>query len=433
MFASFCFLVLFAVSVLPAPAETVDEKDYSVVVETDRDHAKYRTGETIVFRVRLLHHGKPFVGGEMTYILTGDGGYRKTGKIVSTNDTVAIEASLGRPGMVRCAVQWKTSGGKNLTGHAGAAVDPLNIVEARPEPDDFDRFWTDQKQRLRAVPMNPRLQPVDVEKYEREGVEVYDVQVDCLGVAPVSGYLAKPIGAKPKSLPIIVNYHGAGVRSASIPLADAKKGALAFDVNAHGLPNGRPKKFYDDQFAGPLKNYARGDGSERYFLDMYLRLIRSLEFVKSLPEWDGKILAVTGSSQGGGQALAAAGLDPDVTICCAYVPALCYHSGSLDKEFGGWPGFLRREGREPTPELARQTAYVDAAILSKRSRAETLVTVGYIDYTCSATSVYVAYNNLPGPKQILEYPRMAHSTPMNIRARGNDFIWKCVKTTQQAR
>lgn len=437
--ASYLFGIIFFVieiTILQTPitvAQTVDEKAYSVDVAADRDGAKYQTGETVAFRVRVLQKTKPLADRELTYTVTGDGGYRKTGKIVSAEEAVPIEAKLDRPGMLRCAVQWKTPAGKVFIGHAGAAVDPLKIVAARPEPEDFDRYWAEQKQGLGAVPMNPRLTPVDVEKYKQEGVEVFDVQVDCAGGAPVSGYLAKPIGAKPKSLPIIVNYHGAGVNSAAVPLVAAKKGAIAFDVNAHGIPNGQSKEFYNELREGSLKDYSRRKGSETYFLGMLLRVMRSLEFVKSLPEWDGKILAVTGSSQGGGQALAAAGLDPDVNICCAYVPAKCYHSGHLDQEFGGWPGFLRPQGLEPEPELIKRVAYIDAATLSKRSKAETLVTVGYIDYTCSATSVYVAYNNLRGPKQILEYPRMAHSTPKGIRDRGNDFIWKCINTLQKNR
>ncbi|NMA46826.1 MAG: hypothetical protein GX945_09725, partial [Lentisphaerae bacterium] len=61
----------------------------------------------------------------------------------------------------------------------------------------------------------------------------------------------------------------------------------------------------------------------------YLRVMRSLDFVKTLPEWNGRDLIVVGSSQGGGQAIAAAGLDPQVTLCVAAVPALSDHAGTL--------------------------------------------------------------------------------------------------------
>ena len=57
--------------------------------------------------------------------------------------------------------------------------------------------------------------------------------------------------------------HGAGVRSASLGGAAgwAGKGFLALDINAHGIPNGRPAEFYKNLADGELKDY-RGRGRE---------------------------------------------------------------------------------------------------------------------------------------------------------------------------
>ena len=71
-----------------------------------------------------------------------------------------------------------------------------------------DRIYFDlQKAQLAKVEMNMTIASV---KQRDCSLEVFDVQVDCLGGAPVSGYLAKPKGAKPKSLPAILWVHGAG-------------------------------------------------------------------------------------------------------------------------------------------------------------------------------------------------------------------------------
>jgi cephalosporin-C deacetylase-like acetyl esterase len=69
-------------------------------------------------------------------------------------------------------------------------------------------------------------------------IECFDLQADSIG-APVSGYLARPVGAQPKSLPIILSVHGAGVQSSSLAgaVSWAHEGMLALDINAHGLPN----------------------------------------------------------------------------------------------------------------------------------------------------------------------------------------------------
>lgn len=84
-------------------------------------------------------------------------------------------------------------------------------------------------------------------------MECFDLQAD--GVrAPVSGYFAKPAGAKPKSLPIILTVHGAGVGSSSLggTVNWAKRGFLAMYINAHGIPNAEPASFYTDLANGSL-------------------------------------------------------------------------------------------------------------------------------------------------------------------------------------
>src|SRR5690606_31768012 len=111
-------------------------------------------------------------------------------------------------------------------------------------------------------------------------------------------------GAAPKSLPAILTVHGAGVRSSSLggPAGLAKTyQAIAMDINAHGIPNGQTKEFYDALSAGELKGYphfGREDRETSYFLGMFLRVQRALDFLTSQPEWDGQVLVVQGSSQG---------------------------------------------------------------------------------------------------------------------------------------
>ncbi len=81
------------------------------------------------------------------------------------------------------------------------------------------------------------------------GIESFDVQIPCVPPRPVSGYFARPAGAGPKSLPAILLVHGAGVGSSSLggAVSAAKRfSALAMDINAHGIPNGKPEAFYTE-------------------------------------------------------------------------------------------------------------------------------------------------------------------------------------------
>ena len=300
---------------------------------------------------------------------------------------------------------------------AGAAFSPEKIGPSLPVPDDFDAFWTAKKAKLAAVPMNPVLTPV---KMPDATVECFDVQIPCVGPRPVSGYFARPVGETPKSLPAILHVHGAGVGSSNLyaAVSGANSKYLSMDINAHGIPNGKPNTYYKDLSDGELKGYptfGRDDCEKCYFLGMFLRLTRALEFLTSQPEWDGKILMVEGGSQGGGQSLAAAGLDRRVTFIAAGVPAICDHSGKAIRRINGWPKLVPDKDGKPDPQSLQAARYFDAMNFATRAKAEAIVSVGLIDNVCPPSSVYATYNNLPGKKQIVIEPLMGHSSSPKIQ------------------
>ena len=155
--------------------------------------------------------------------------------------------------------------------------------------------------------------------------KIFDFEINMPSGRPVRGYLAMPSNAAEKSLPAQISFHGAGVHSAEMPVEAELRGRIAVDINAHGIENGREEAYYENLLEHDLRSYRYDGRSSRetiYFRGMYRRIYRTLQFVKSLPQWDGRTLIAVGTSQGGGQALVAAGLDPDVSCCVAYVPAL---------------------------------------------------------------------------------------------------------------
>ena len=182
-----------------------------------------------------------------------------------------------------------------------------------------------------------------------------NIEINCTGPKPARGYFAKPAIAAPKSLPIVLLVHAAGVKGSwcrSEPgnaMKYAMMGTLCFDLNAHGMLNGQPEEYYADLEAGELKNYYLQGLTNRddfYFRGMYLRLMRTIDFLTKQPEWDGKRILVIGESQGGGQALAAAGLDKRVSAVVAIVPAMCDWLGPLADHEGGWPQPLKADAAQ---------------------------------------------------------------------------------------
>lgn len=398
----FACTLLLALLVLPLAAE----EPYAVSVHADREDALYKVSEPVTFSVQVLHEGSPVASGEVALELSNDGSaVIETVTRPLAAEPITIAGTLDQPGFLRCTATYTTPDGAKVIGLGGAGLDPLSIKPSMPVPDDFDAFWAAKKAKLAEVPMNPRLTPVES---GMAGINAFDVQLDCLGGAPVSGYYCIPAGAAEKSMPALLYVHGAGVGSSTLYPNLAAEGMIVLDINAHGIPNGQTKSYYDELANGRLKNYrlhGREDRETYYFLGMYYRLMRAMDFLTAQPEWDGKLLIVRGSSQGGGQSLVAAGLDSRVTAICPGVPAMCEHTGVIN----GWPRLVPRDDTgKPDPKIQEVARYFDAMNFATRTKAEALVSVGFIDNTCRPTTVYAAYNNLTGPKEIFNMPLMGH-------------------------
>ena len=390
---------------------TRSSTNYILSVATDRADALYKQGETVTFTIKLLHDQQPVSGAEVQWTLSKDGVPPiSTGQAILTDGAASVSGKLDEPGFLHCRAMFKNADKLTRTAVGGAAIDPLLIKRSLPVPADFDEFWATQKKKLVAVPVNPRLTPV---KSPSTNLECFDLQADSVG-APVSGYYVRPVGTKPKSLPVILLVHGAGVRSSSLGGAAnwAGRGFLALDINAHGLPNGQPEGYYTNLAGTDLKNYSsRGRESREtiYFLGMFVRLMRAIDFLTTQPEWDGRTVVVHGSSQGGAQSIVAAGLDSRVTFFAAGVPAMCDHTGVAAGRVNGWPQFLPNPPATPDPKILEAVRYYDAMNFATRAKAAGILTVGFIDTTCPPSSVYAAYNALAGPKEIFNDPPSTHA------------------------
>ncbi len=380
------------------------EGPLTVQCSLNRPDGLFRQGEEIRFTLRgvgeaaalecvLFRNGKPietrkvpFVE-EVVFTVVPDrpGWYAVTG---------TARDAAGKAIPLRAPTQWE----KEVRGSIGALADYPEIAPGAKEPADFDAFWAAQRKLLDEVPLRELERvPVEVPERYRGKVDCWDVKVASAGPRPVSGYLTIPSGAAPKSLPLLLHCDGAGVRSSLNHYW--VQGAITFSFNAHGIPNGRPEAFYRELERGELRRYMFQGREERetfYFRTMFLRLMRALDYAKTLPEWNGRDLIIEGTSQGGGQALAGAALDPAVTVCIAGVPAL----GDFGGEAPGWP--------KPATQAA---GYFDAVNFAKRIKGEVHLSAGLTDFVTPSPSIAAIYNSLPPgiQKTILFYPALGHT------------------------
>jgi cephalosporin-C deacetylase-like acetyl esterase len=409
-----------------------------LAVSVDRADALYKAGETAAFTITLTRDGAPVPGAAIRHSISSDGapvkGRGAQDASLPENGALTVTAGLDEPGFLQCIAEYTPPGGrKKITARATGAFDPLAIQPRASAPEDFDAFWAAQKKRLAAMPPDVRLTPVETTV---KGVELFDVQADSVD-GPMSGYLARPAGAKPKSCPAIVFPHAAGMRSArtSFPTHYAARGCIALDFNAHGLPNGKPDAFYAEQREALKSCGVTGLGSRDtiYFRKMFLGLLRALDTVTAQPEWNGRDLVVFGGSQGGGLSLVAGGLDPRVTFVMARVPAFCGVTQVDNNRLNGWPhGYQPGAVKEITPEIRAAVSYYDCLHFAPRIKARVFLTVGFLDPICVPTGIYAAYNQIRSEKHILPMPDAGHPGRPDYNKRTTDEVLEYLKTKTSA-
>jgi cephalosporin-C deacetylase len=139
--------------------------------------------------------------------------------------------------------------------------------------------------------------------------------------------------------------------------------------------------------------------------------VRAVAAVRQHDAIDSAHIIVTGISQGGGIALAVAGLQQDIAAVMPDIPGPC-----------NWPRAIEISDRTPYAEITsylkvhrdqrnealRTLSYFDCALLSRRAHAPAVFSVALMDQVCPPSTVYAAYNAYAGPKTIRVYPYNDH-------------------------
>jgi cephalosporin-C deacetylase-like acetyl esterase len=288
----------------------------------------------------------------------------------------------------------------------GAAVAPTKLGLSAPRPADFDAFWDAKLAEQAKIPINPVLTPVETDV---PGVEMNMFALDALG-SHVHGYVAKP--AREGKFPALIQLQYAGVYALNAH-ADAQRAAdgwLMVNVDSHD-------KLPSDPSGNVPSNYqtiGNTDREKSYFLNMYLRDSRALDYVLTRPDWDGKTIVLTGGSMGGQQSLTLAGLRPDkITAVLVCVPAGADTNGDLHGRKAGYPNWP-----SDNPDAMRTALYFDTVSFASRIQAPVMAGMGFIDTISPPAGIWTALNQISGPKEPLPMIESEHDnlTPDKVRA-----------------
>lgn len=397
-----------------------------LVVTPQKPHAIYQPGEKIEWRVTLRGTNSASLHDGAFVLKKGGAAVIGQGKLEFTGGETTVSASLGEPGTILAEISAKTADGQEFKALGGAAVAPERIKVSAPCPEDFDAFWKAKLDELAKVPANPMLAAGASGK---DNVDFWKITMDNIRGTKIRGQLARPAHGEKLPAMLIVQYAGVYPLAKANVTGPASEGWLVLNISAHDLPIDEPESFYQEQNAGPLKNYTaigNDDREQSYFLRMFLSCYRAVEYLAGRPDWDGKTLIVTGTSQGGLQTFVTAGLNPKVTAMLALVPAGCDNTGALAGRKPGWPYWMSNvSGRDPAKAL-ETSKYFDAVNFAARVKCPALVGLGLIDTTSPPSGVYAACNQLRGPKEIVVLPGSDHKGKNDTQApyRARASAWR---------
>lgn len=385
------------------------------------DHADwlYRTGENATVDIQLLKYGIPQQGAEVFYRIGGDMMPLHSAGSVVLDKYGRASVPLGtmdQPGFRDCQLTTSIDG-TQYTYHVKVGFSPEQIEPYTRMPEDFTEFWDAALADLKKVPLEYTMHPAP--QYTTDKFDAYLVNVIVSGQRQsVYGYLFIPKGAKDGSCPIVVCPPGAGIKTIKDPMRHryyAENGCIRFEMEIHGLnPEMTAEEFaqISRAFNGKENGYLENglDNRDNYYMKrVYLGLVRVVDFLTTLPQWDGRNVIMQGGSQGGALAIVGAALDRRVTACVANHPALSDMAGYMDGRAGGYPHFFRTPGMD-TPDKLRTMAYYDVVNFARTLTVPLRMTWGYNDNTCPPTTSYAVWNVVTSPKDALITPINEHWT-----------------------
>lgn len=414
----FSFLLCLAAAI-PASAENYPYRSDDLWV-TVPDHADwlYQTGEKPEIEIQYYLYGVPQDGVEVFYEIGDDlMPAEKSGSVTLKKGRAKLRMdAMNKPGF-RDLRLWTVRDGKKSRHHVKVGFSADKIRPYTGKPADFDSFWAENLAGLAKVPLRYTIEPAP--EYTTDKIDACLVKLTVSGQGQsVYGYLTKPKDAAPGSCPVVLCPPGAGIKTIKEPLRHkyyAENGCVRLEMEIHGLdPRLADSHFSDISHAfgarenGYLKNNI--DNRDNYYMKrVYLACVRAMDFLTSLPEWDGRNVIVQGGSQGGALAIVTAGLDPRVTACVANHPALADMAGFKAGRADGYPHF----SSDPTmdnPAKLETMAYYDVVNFARRLSCPVYMTWGYNDNVCPPTTSYAVYNVIPSEKEALLTPVNEHWT-----------------------
>lgn len=272
-------------------------------------------------------------------------------------------------------------------------------------PDDFDEFW----RATLAEHAGRGSAAYEEVRSPLRSIVVQDVRFPGFGGHPVRGWMLDPAhgGSRGTVVQFLGNNTGRGLPEQWTLLPSAGWSTFVMDNRGQSGP-ASVGDTADPVGSGPQIVGRMTSGIQHpetyYYRRLFVDAVCAIDAVAARGESGTAPLVVSGGSQGGATALAAAALCNGVTGALVEVPLLCDIPRSVetaaDGPFTQVRDYLRtRRGDEAA--VLRTLSYFDGVHFASRARAPALFAVGMRDPVCPPAGVLAAHEAYGGPEKTL--------------------------------
>jgi cephalosporin-C deacetylase len=284
------------------------------------------------------------------------------------------------------------------------------------EPEDFDDFWTTtlttSRQTDTGFTLTPATTPIT-------GITIEDLTFSGYNGEPIRAWLMRPTGTT-APLPTIVEFQGynggRGLPGEKLHWAASGYAHILMDTRGQGSGWGTGGDTPDPHGSGPATAGFMTRGihapADYYYRRLFTDAVRLLDLLTTLDFVDASRIIVTGGSQGGGIALAAAALSEGVRAVMPDVPFLCHFRRAVEatpeEPFTEITRYLSVH-RELEDRTFRTLSYFDGVNFARRITVPAYFSVALMDGIVLPSTVFAAYNHLQSAEKSIEvYPFNGH-------------------------
>lgn len=303
------------------------------------------------------------------------------------------------PGFYHCVF---TDGNATIAQY-NIGYQPQSIYSPADYQPDFAEFW--QRARADLDSVAPDFAMTRFPEQDTPKSDAYKVTMRSVGGEQLTAFLMLP--KKKGKYPAVINYMGYGAGPAFCDFLPSYDGEfIYFQQNIRGQGLNLETNTHGEWMVENLE-----DIENYYYRNAFMDAVRGVDFVFTLPQFDGVNIFAEGGSQGGALTLAATALDKRIVAAAPFIPFLSDFPDyfRLNDWIGGTYHRAAKEKGLSEDQLLRNVSYFDIKNLATMIDVPVLMAVGLQDPTCPPHTNFSGYNNITSPKQFIIYPRMGHA------------------------